>query len=101
MILKIITGEKVDDKLINDPRHPFLAIQQGKQLIDDMLKQGKEIQPKYTNSSDVVSCLYYYGKSKGIDVRIYRNNLKEEITLEQAFEDWNRIYDFLDSIQEE
>ncbi len=101
MTLKIITGEKVDDKLIDEPRHPFLAIQQAKQLIDDMLVQGKETQPKYTNSSDVVSCLYYYGTSKGIDVRIYQNDLNHEITLEQAFEDWNRCFDFLDSITEE
>lgn len=28
MTLNIIIGEKIEDKLINDPRHPLLAIQQ-------------------------------------------------------------------------
>lgn len=100
LTLQIICGEKVDDKLITDPRHPFLAIQQAKQLIDDMLLQKKEMQQKYSNSTDVISCLYYYGTSVGIDVRIYQNDLEHEITLEQAFDDWNRSFDYLDQICE-
>ncbi|MCD7942306.1 MAG: hypothetical protein LUH50_20935 [Bacteroides intestinalis] len=101
MTLIIITGEKVDDKCINEPRYPFLAIQQAKQLIDNMLIQKQEILQKYSNSSDVVSCLYYYGSSKGICVRIYQNDLNHEITIDQAFGDWNRSLTFLDSILDE
>lgn len=98
MTLKIICGENVDDKLINEPRHPFLAVQQAKQFIDNMLVQGKEVPSQYSNSYDVVSCLCYYGISKGINVHIYQNDLEHEITLEQAFKDWNRCLDYLDQI---
>ena len=102
MTLIIITGEKVEDKCINEPRHPFLAIQQAKELIDNILKsQKQEVVQKYSNSSDVVSCLYYYGSSKGISVRIYQNDLNHEITIDQAFEDWNRTFTFLDNILDE
>lgn len=101
MTLNIIIGEKIEDKLINDPRHPLLAIQQAQLFIDEMLKQQHgTIQQKYSNSSDAVSCLYYYGKSKGIDVRIFQNDLGHEISIDQAFQDWNRSYELLDRLCE-
>lgn len=101
MKLNIIIGEKIEDKLINDPRHPLLAIKQAQAFIDDMLKQQHgTIQQKCSNSSATVSCLYYYGKSKGIDVHIFQNDLSHEISIDQAFQDWNRSYELLDKLCE-
>lgn len=96
--LQIITGEKVDDKLINDPRHPLLAVKQAELFVDDMIEQGREVVQKYSNSSYTISCLYYYGRLQGIDVHIFQNDLEHEITLEEAFKDWNRSFDYLDEL---
>jgi len=98
IILQIITGKEVDDKLINDPRHPLLAVKQAKLFVDDIIEHGNTIVQKYTNSSDTISCLYYYGILRGIDVHIFQNDLEHEITLGEAFEDWNRSFDYLDEL---
>lgn len=101
--INVICGDKIDNKLTKDePRHPLLAARYAIETVDRIIAIKIEKYDIYSNSSDFVTCLYYYCKIKKIKLNFYNNSISKdnETTLDMIYKDWNRSLKFLDELEE-
>lgn len=92
VLIKIYSGITVEDKCRHQ-LHPLNEVIKAKKIVD----LGKSTEC-YSNSTDFIQTIKYYSLAKGVNVEFYLDGKSYGNDIEPLFEDFNKSFDFMDSI---
>jgi hypothetical protein len=90
--IQVFCGTSIEDKCRNQ-LHPLNEVKKAKQIID--LKESISC---YSNSTDFISTIKYYGQKHNIETEFFLNNISCGDDIELIFKDFNESYKFLNTL---
>jgi hypothetical protein len=94
--ITIHTGQSVEDRAGRE-MHPVSAVHFAKKMIDSTRK-GNSPAIFYSNSTDFISAMFYYGEANSVSVEFVINGVPVGNDIEKVFEDINRALDLINEI---
>jgi hypothetical protein len=94
--ITIHTGQSIEDRAGRE-MHPVSNVLLAKTIIDNTRK-GNSPAVFYSNSSDFISAMFYYGEANSVSIEFVINGVHVGNDIEKVFEDINRALDLINEI---
>lgn len=92
VLIRVFCGISVEDKC-RQQLHPLNEVKNAKEIVD----LNKSIDC-YSNSSDFVSTVKYYGLEKGVKTEFYIDGKSCDDDIEPVFENFNKSFDLMNEL---
>ena len=92
VLIRVFCGISVEDKC-RQQLHPLNEVKKAKEIVD----LNKSIDC-YSNSSDFVSTIKYYGLEKGVKTEFYIDGKSCDDDIEPVFENFNKSFDLMNEL---